>query len=53
MTQWQMHLAELLLNWAEVHDPTVVEGNCCLEQEVGVATGCALVPMHVTDWAEA
>ena len=37
----------------EVHDPAVVEGNCCLEQEVHVATGHALAQMHVTDWAEA
>ena len=27
---------------AEVHISTVVEGDCCLEQEVHVATGCAL-----------
>ena len=37
----------------EVHDATVVEGNCCLEQEVCVAAGHTLVEMHVTDWAEA
>ena len=38
---------------AKVHDPGVVEGDQCLEQEVHVATGRALVEMHVTDWAEA
>ena len=57
-TQWQMHLAELLLAWtqahqAEVYDPAVVDGDCCLEQEVHVAIGCALVWMHVTDRVEA
>ena len=39
--------------WAKVHDPTIVEGDCHLEQEVHVAAGPALVQMHVTDWAEA
>ena len=38
---------------AEVHDPALVEGDQCLEQEVHVTTVCALVEMHVTDWAEA
>ena len=38
---------------AEVHDPTMVEGNQHLEQEVHVATGHPLVEMHVIDWAEA
>ena len=38
---------------AEVHDPTIVKGDHGLEQEVCVATGCALVQMHVTDWTEA
>ena len=37
---------------AKVHDPAIVEGDCYLEQEVHVTTGCALVQMHVTDWAE-
>ena len=41
------------VHWARVYDPTVVEGNHHLEQEVCVAAGCALVQMHVTDWAEA
>ena len=40
-------------HWAKVHDPDVVEGDCHLEQEVHVATGCALVQMYVTDWDEA
>ena len=72
-TQWQMHLAELLLNWtqtqwdqsshgvtlgsayqAKVHDPAVVEGWLLLgARGMCHATGCALVQMHVTDWAEA
>ena len=38
---------------AEVHDPAVVEGNHCLEHEIHVAAGCALVQMHITDWTEA
>ena len=36
----------------EVHDPTIVKGDCHLEQEIHVATGCTLVQMHVTHWAE-
>ena len=42
-----------MAHWAKVHDPAVVEGNQCLEQEVHVAADWALVEMHVTDWAEA
>ena len=42
-----------LAYWAEVHDPTTAEGECCLEQEVCVTTGHMLVQMHVTDWTEA
>ena len=38
---------------AEVHDSTIVEGNCHLEQEVYVTAGYALVQMHITDWDEA
>ena len=38
---------------AEVHNPAIVEGDHCLEQEVHVAAGCTLVQMHVTDWGEA
>ena len=41
------------VHWAKVHNPAMVEGNQCLEQEVLVAAGCTLVEMHVTDWAEA
>ena len=37
----------------EVHDPTMIEGDHGLEQEVHVTTGHVLVQMHVTDWAEA
>ena len=40
-------------HWAEVHNPAIVESGHCLEQEVCIAAGCALVQMHVTDWAEA
>ena len=38
---------------AEVHDLAMLEGDQCMQQEVCVATGCPLVEMHVTDWAEA
>ena len=38
-------------HWADIHDPAIVDSNCCLEQEVCVAVGCA--EMHVNDWAEA
>ena len=38
---------------AEAHDPTIVESDHHLEQEVHVAAGCVLVQMHVMDWAEA
>ena len=41
------------VHWAEVHDPTIVEGDHCLELEIHVAAGCTLVQMHITDWAEA
>ena len=40
------------MHWAKVHDPTVVEGDHHLEQEIHVAAGHGLVQMHVTDWAE-
>ena len=40
-------------HWAKVHNPTIVEGDCCLEQEVCVAAGHTFVQMHVTDWTEA
>ena len=35
--------------WAEVHNPAVVEGDYCLEQEVHVVAGCVFVQMHVID----
>ena len=38
---------------AEVHDPTIVGGDCCLEQEVLVTTGHVLVQVHDTDWTKA
>ena len=41
------------VHWVEVHNPTIVEGDCHLEQEVCVTAGCTLVQMHVTDWAAA
>ena len=37
----------------EVHDPTVIEGDHGLEEEVHVAAGHTLVQMHITDWAVA
>ena len=37
----------------EVHNPTIIEGDYGLEQEVHVAMGCALVQMHITDWDKA
>ena len=40
-------------HWAEVYNPTIVESDDSLEQEVYVATGCVLVQMHVTDWTKA
>ena len=41
------------VHWAEVHDPTIVEGDHHLEQEVHVTTGHTLVQMYITDWAKA
>ena len=38
--------------WMEAHDPAIVEGNHCLEQEISVTAGCTYVQMHVTDWAD-
>ena len=38
---------------AKVHDPTIVEGDCCQEQEVCVTAAHTLIQMHVTDWAKA
>ena len=40
-------------HWMEVHDPTMVESDHCLEQEVHVTTGHVLVQIHVMDWAKA
>ena len=37
----------------ETHDPTVVESDQCLEQEVHIITGHMLIQIHVIDWAEA
>ena len=37
---------------AEVHEPTIAEGDHDLEQEVHVTAGHVSVQMHVTDWAE-
>ena len=37
---------------AKVHDPAMVKGHHWLEQEVCVATGHALVQIHITDWAK-
>ena len=42
-----------MAHWAKVHDPTMVEDDQCLEQEVWVTAGCPLVEMHVTNWAKA
>ena len=33
----------------EFHNPTIIEGDHDLEQEVCVAAGCMLVQMHITD----
>ena len=41
------------MHQASGHDPTVVEGEHHLEQEIHVTAGCALKQMHVTDWAKA
>ena len=38
---------------AKIHKWAIVEGNQHLEQEVHITTGCPLVEMHVTKWAEA
>ena len=36
----------------KVHNPTIIKGEHCLEQEVCITTGCTLVQMYVTDWTE-
>ena len=38
--------------WAEVHDPTVIEGDHHLEQKICVTAGHMLVQIHITDWAD-
>ena len=38
---------------AEIYDPTVIEGDHDLDQEVHATAGCVLVKMHMTDWAGA
>ena len=38
---------------AKIHDPAMVEGDQCLEQEVCITAGFPLVEMHVTNWAKA
>ena len=38
---------------SKAHDPAVVKGDHCLEQEVHVIAGQVLVQMHVTDWVAA
>ena len=40
-------------HWAKVYNPTIVEHDCSLEQEVCAAAGHTIVQIHVTDWAEA
>ena len=38
---------------AKLHNPAMMEGDQCLEQEVHVTAGYPLVEIHVTDWAKA
>ena len=38
---------------AEIHDPSVIEGDHNIEKKVHVARGQVQVEMHVTDWAAA
>ena len=38
---------------AEVHNPTVVEGDLSLEKEMHVTAGHVLVQLHIMDWPEA
>ena len=37
----------------KVHNPAIVKGDHCWEQELHVAAGHVLVQMHITDWVEA
>ena len=41
------------VHWEEIHDPTMVESDHHIEEELPVATGHKQEQMHVTDWAEA
>ena len=41
------------VHWAKVHDPTIVEGDHQLEQEVHVTADHTLVQMQVMDWVAA
>ena len=38
---------------AEIHDPTMIESDHHIEQEVHVTAGCTPIQMHVMYWAEA
>ena len=42
-----------MAHWAEVHDPTMVEGDQHMKQEVCIAAGHPLLKMHATDYAKA
>ena len=61
MTQLDPDMVRSILNrvalgavhWVKVHNPTIVKGDCNLEQEVCVTAGHALVQMHVIDWTRA
>ena len=41
-----------MVHRAEVYNPAIAKGDLSLEKEVHVATGHALVQMHVMDWAK-
>ena len=61
ITQWDYDTVKLILELVsigavhreETHDPTMVESDHHVEQEVCVAAGHTLVQMHVMDLAEA
>ena len=40
-------------HWVKVHDPTIVEGDYHLEQDMCVTAGHMLVQMYVPEWAAA
>ena len=46
-------VAIVAVHWVEIHDPTVVESDHHLDQQVHVTAGCTQVQMHVMDCAEA